>query len=193
MNNSALNPLVTSSFINQVTDMRSDAKKDVSFWTPVNQVGYYYTGLYATPNYYAPPAGFQLCYAPNGGDDNGPYLAPPVGFEQVWACEGNGTNCWLGIYAPVAPPGYVALGCVASPNFYLDPPQVAQFPALMCVREDLCTQITLTAENNLIYTDQGSGCPGDVSVFLLPNSRTAYAVSGYPDSVVAYDIIVPQL
>lgn len=191
MGNSFLTPQSNSTFINQITDQGSGAYTDIAFWQVQPNNGFYYLGLYAVNNYNNPPQGFQMTYQANNLDNKGACLVAPTGFSTVWVCGGNGGNCWLGIYAPIAPPGYIALGCVASSNFYTSPPQLSDFPGLMCVRQDLCTQVVLTVDQNLIYADHGDGCYDDVTVFMLPNSQTPYAVSGYPNSVVAYDVAIP--
>jgi len=72
------------------------------------------------------------------------------------------------------------------------PPQVAQYPGLMCVRQDLVTPVTLNTTSNFIWADHNSKATGDVSVFQLPNSGLCYAVSGYPTSINAYDIVTSQ-
>ncbi|WP_276482685.1 Vps62-related protein [Paraflavitalea pollutisoli] len=196
-----LSPTPVSSFLNVViNDMESYATEKVSFWIPAIQnvvptatlSSYAYTGYYATDSYQNPPSGSMNIYQANNWNQPGtlPCFAAPLEFVPVWTCSGNGSPSYLGIYAPTPPQGYVAIGSVAVMDFKA-PPTVDQFPGFMCVRSDLATQVTLTTTSNYIWADHNSKATGDVTVFQLPNSGVCYAVSGYPTTVTAWDI-VPQ-
>lgn len=181
-----------------INDQGSRSKTDMSLWTPdpaalvVNSVQYYYLGLFGTNNYDCPPTprGPFFCYALN--DDNGnPILEAPTGFTTVWESKGNKQPSNLGIYNPIAPPGYVSIGSIAVMDFN-NPPVIGSYPLLMCVRQDMHVNVTLT-ESDLIWTDQGSGTPENVSVWMLPNSGAAFAYRSsrnapYPTSIDAIDI-----
>jgi hypothetical protein len=170
-----------------VTDNGSRADSDISFWVPDGiPNGWSMLGMTATPNYNNPPSLTQNIYQSSRPEG----LARPVGFAQVWTCVGHDQSSNLGIYMPIAPDGYIALGCVAVPNFN-QPPNFPSFPALMCVQQDLCEQVTLSSSTNLVWTDQGSRAPLDVCVWMLPNAQTCVATSrkdGYPGSVVVWDL-----
>jgi hypothetical protein len=194
---SFVSPLSTSTFLNvSINSMDSYATEKCSWWIPaIHQVipktkpanmisPYYYLGYYATNNFSNPPAGSCNIYMANDVEKSSPCFAPPVGFSEIWKCTGNSAPSYLGIYNPIAPTGYIAIGTVAVMDFN-SPPQLAQYPGLMCVRQDLVTQITTS---NIIWADHNSKATGDVSVFQLPNSGLCYAVVGYPTSITAYDI-----
>lgn len=191
-----------STFLNVIIDDReSHATADISFWipsihqqlpgsktTPITSP-FYYMGYYATNNYTTPPAGFCNIYQGNDGSESNPCFKAPTGFAEIWTCSGNGAPSYLGIYNPIAPDGYIAIGTVAVMDFKW-PPTVDQYPGLMCVREDLVTQVTLNTTNNYVWADHNSKATQDVTVFQLPNSQLCYAVSGYPSSVTAWDIVL---
>lgn len=192
MANSFLTSTPVSTFLNvALNDVGSGAKDNISFWIPAipKDSLYYYLGYYATSNYNAPPAGSLMLYKANNDDPKNPCLVRPVDFAMVWECTGNGKPSYLGIYSPVAPKGYLAIGSIAVPDFR-NPPHVDQYPNLMCVRADLATSITVNTTNNLVWADHGSGAKGDVTVYQLPNSLSCYAVSGYPSSSQAWDIVL---
>lgn len=191
MAQSFLQGLMVNSFMNViVNDVGSQANTDISFWYPAyTQQGYYYVGMYATDSYTAPPAGGMYVYQAVNDDPDNPCFAAPTGFSQMWECTGNGSPSFLGIYNPIAPNGYIAIGTVAVSDFR-NPPTVAQFPNLMCVRQDLATQITVNIQSNLIWADHGDGTNDSVTVYQLPNSLACYAVQNYPNSSPAFDIVL---
>lgn len=194
-NQSILKLKAVNQFNILATDRGSEANDDISFWTPdlPNPAPqYYYLGCYATNNYNNPasPSGPQYVvteeYIEFGGDDS--YFKAPIGFSLTWSCIGNDQASNLGIYSLVAPDGYIGLGSVAAMDFN-NPPNVSDFPFLVCVREDLCEKVTVNQEN-FIWCDKGSGAPLDVTVWMLPNSQTCCAVTydGYPDSELVFDL-----
>ncbi|WP_446901338.1 Vps62-related protein [Burkholderia sp. YIM B11467] len=174
-----------------VTDSGSRASGDISFWIPYEiPAGWSMLGMSATPNYNSPPSLTQNVYKPS--EPNG--LISPTGFAQVWTCVGHDQPSNLGIYMPIAPDGYIALGCVAVTNFN-EPPGSSSFPALKCVRQDLCEQVTLSSDANLVWTDAGSHAPIDVCVWMLPTAKTCVATArgnGYPSSIVVWDLKNPD-
>ncbi|AXY73673.1 DUF946 domain-containing protein [Paraflavitalea soli] len=189
-----------STYLNvSINSMESYATEKASWWIPaIQQIlptattsSYAYLGYYATNNFTNPPAGSCNIYMANNDDPTNPCFAPPTGFAEIWKCSGNGAPSYLGIYNPIAPQGYIAIGTVAVMDFN-SPPQVAQYPGLMCVRQDLVQQVSLNTTSNFIWADHNSKAAQDVSVFQLPNSQICYAVSGYPTSIVTYDIAPPQ-
>ena len=121
-------------------------------------------------------------------------VAAPTGFSQVWTCSGGGEASNLGFYSPIAPNGYITVGSIAVLDFN-NPPDVAQYPSLRCVRQDLCQKVTLT-QSDQVWNDIGSGASENVIVWKLPYSGAIYAVhyssnQGYPNTDTAYDIVLP--
>jgi hypothetical protein len=180
--------------VDQVTDKGSKATLGVSFWTPLPPDGWFYLGMYATPNYNNPPSPSGPIWVVQSSEtsdtDEDPPLAPPSLLVQTWTCVDGDQSSNLGIYSLVAPPGYIALGSIAVPDFK-SPPDPDDYPELMCVRQDLCTQVTVES-GNVVWTDKGSKAPLDVTVWLLPGAQTCYAVAnqsgGYPESYQVWDL-----
>lgn len=187
MNTSAILQLESqSSFLPvPVTDRGSGANDDVSFWTPQPITGFSWLGMFASPNYNPTPSGTTFLER-GAGVYSKPLLAPAVGFNQVWTCSDNDQPSNLGIYSLQAPPGYIGIGTIAVPDFN-SPPDLASYPNLMCVRQDLCVQVSVS---NVIWDDKGSGAPIDVTVFMLPTSQiaSAAAMNGYPGSATVWDL-----
>jgi hypothetical protein len=183
---------VTSDFESTpVTDVGSKASAAISFWTPKPHGDFHMLGLTAAPNYNNPPALTQKLYISSGLEG----LAVPTGMTMIWTCIGDHQSSNLGIYMPQAPDGFIAIGCVAVMNFN-QPPDATTYAGLRCVREDLCERVTLTSDADLIWTDEGSRAPTNVSVWMLPTAQTCVATvqkSGYPTSVSVWDIKKPSL
>lgn len=181
-----LDSLSVSNFGNPVTDKGSRAHDDVTFWSPISPDGYFALSLAAVGNYNPSPGTTQLVYQPENDNPDYPLLTAPTGFPVIWTCVGNDQPSNLGIYAITAPDGYIGIGSIVNPDFNIP---VAPPANLMCVRQDLCELVTLTSEN-LIWTDQGSGAPLDVSVWSLPSGSGCVATvgNGYPQSVSVWDL-----
>ena len=129
--------------------------------------------MYATPNYNNPPSPsgpIWVVQSSETSDTDEDPLAPPSLLVQTWTCVDGDQSSNLGIYSLVAPPGYIALGSIAVPDFK-SPPDPDDYPELMCVRQDLCTQVTVES-GNVVWTDKGSKAPLDVTVWLLPGAQT---------------------
>ncbi|MBR8656125.1 Vps62-related protein [Achromobacter sp. Marseille-Q0513] len=194
MPDSALIFSTTSDFVPvPITDKGSGATSGISFWQPVLPGGEWcYLGFFGAPNYNV-PSGPQVIVKPTKtplGNPNPP-LKPPQGFVQAWTCIDHDQSSNLGIYNIQAPPGYIGLGCIAVPDFNT-PPVVTDYLGLMCVRHDLCKSITVDGDN-LVWTDNGSKAPTDVSIWLLPNAKTCFATvseTSYPPSAPAYDVVM---
>ncbi|AOJ04617.1 hypothetical protein WS70_22725 [Burkholderia mayonis] len=147
-------------------------------------------GMTAEPNYNNAPSVSQNIYRSVGDGFDG--LTYARGFTQVWISDNSKHSSKLGIYMPKAPDGYIALGCVAVSDYRYPP--VTPYSLLACVRQDLCEQVTLSSETNLIWTDENSGSSQNVSVWMLPTAQTCVATvqqSGYPSSVVVWDVKKP--
>ncbi|MBP2845903.1 Vps62-related protein [Dickeya oryzae] len=192
MSDSFLQFQSTNTFVlnNIINDVGSGADQDLSLWCPVVPSGWSYLGLYPTNNYNNPPNPSGPQWLIQGSDTT--CLSAPTGFSTIWTCSHNDRPSNLGIYAPLAPNGYIAIGSIAVMDFN-SPPTVGAWPNLMCVRQDLCQQVTLSLTNR-IWCDQGSRAPLDVSVWLLPNALTCVATvgNGYPDEVSVWDVKNPN-
>jgi hypothetical protein len=86
--------------------------RPVSLWRPVPPPGYVALGDVAQTGY-DPPRSPVACYR---ADDAGGGTAPPDGFELVWRDAGSGAQERCQLWRPIPPPGFAALGCVATPG-----------------------------------------------------------------------------
>ncbi|CAI6011354.1 unnamed protein product [Closterium sp. NIES-65] len=87
-------------------------KFPVSIWRPILRPGYVSVGDVATPGYDQPVR--STVYLDTGAGK----FAPPLGFDLVWRDTDSGACTPVTIWAPRAPEGYVAVGCVAVPDYY---------------------------------------------------------------------------
>ncbi|KAB7769869.1 MULTISPECIES: Vps62-related protein [Xanthomonas] len=184
----------------QITDQGSRSGREISFWHPlVSGIGhgedYFYIGLYATNNYANPPSpSGPVVVLQEYDSDKNLCLSAPLGFTTVWECEGNDSPCNLGIYNLQAPAGYIALGSIAVADFNT-PPSLADYPSLMCVRDEFCQVVTLGKEN-LIWDNAESGADRNVLVWQLPYSGACFArgyqrSQGYPTDIQTFDLMLP--
>ncbi|RLJ79592.1 hypothetical protein [Pedobacter alluvionis] len=178
---------VSSGSLSPVNDQGSGANQDVMFWLPDGLSSQQYClGMIAcsVSNYNSPtpPAGTSTyIFSLQNDDPNNSLLASPTGFTPVWTCVDNDQPSNLGIYSIDGPAGYFGVGFIAVPDFN-SPPQISDYPQLMCVRGDL-VNFNYTV-SNAIWTDQGSGAPLDVSIWQSPLSQIGIATlwNGYPKS-----------
>ncbi|MEU9993704.1 Vps62-related protein [Streptomyces sp. NPDC048045] len=166
---------LTLAFTDQFTwswdDEDSRGKYWVSFWHPTAPEGFHALGTVAIPAWGSanlnPKTGAEkiedhvvaLCVKETGKPAAGqkPALARPAGYEKIWTDVGTGSKYKGSIWRPLAPEGYVAMGCVVPKDTYDKPP----LDAVMCVREDL----TFGASAKQVYTDKGTGGKIDLSVW----------------------------
>ncbi|CAI7855451.1 unnamed protein product, partial [Closterium sp. NIES-53] len=87
-------------------------KFPVSIWRPILRPGYVSVGDVATPGYDQPVR--STIYRDIGAGN----FAPPLGFDLVWRDTDSGARTPVTIWVPRAPEGYVAVGCVAVPDYY---------------------------------------------------------------------------
>ncbi|EOA39345.1 hypothetical protein CARUB_v10012395mg [Capsella rubella] len=112
-------------------DKGGDLRRPVSIWRPIPRPGFAILGDSITEGL-EPPALGLLFKA-----DDSEIAAKPVQFTKVAHIVGKGLDevfCWF----PVAPPGYVSLGCVLSK--FDEPPHVDSF---CCPRIDLVNQANI--------------------------------------------------
>lgn len=139
-------------------DKGSGAWKDCSIWRPRLPRGWVCLGHTARRGYL--PPNFALAVE----DDGGRLLRSPVDFELVWKDSGSGDTG--GIWRPVAPQGYVAMGCCAWPGTDKPPLHI-----LRCVRRDT---VERSRVGDLIWKVLGVGLNVTLAVLThthLPLSR----------------------
>jgi hypothetical protein len=144
---------------------------DISLWRPLAPPGYYAVGDCAVSGFRAPQRALVV------RDDGDGALAPPTSYVQVYRDSGSrmrkpeykeGT---LALWRPVPPPGYVAMGCVATPNH-----RTPGADAVRCVRRDLVSETK--SPNMCFWTTAGAerklGTQLRASVWPLDTSTCAF-------------------
>lgn len=112
-------------------DKDSDSRRTVSIWRPVPPPGYVIIGDSIVEGLDPPGLGVVL------RDDNSGRLEKPVKFKKT-QIPGKGLEDAFMLF-PVAPPGFVSLGCIASRSATLPP-----LDTVRCVRMDLVIQANMS-------------------------------------------------
>lgn len=165
------------------SDAGSGADDDCTIFRPSPTVeGWYIVGDYAQGNYSGPTGTSMIVQAVND-DPLNPLLKAPSQYVQVWNDKHSHGDHDGSIWRPVAPDGYLALGCVVNGGY--DQPNI---PNYMCIRKDLVTD---SGAGNLIWSDKGSGAHEDVSVYQLSEVGGAFVAQGNYEPYVgpAYKLV----
>lgn len=178
--------LITSTTSNYTwiwSDVGSGSDKDCTVFRPAPTVtGFYIVGDYAQGNY-SGPSGTSLIVMAVNEDPHNPLLSKPSDYVQVWNDKGSHGDHDGAIWRPVAPDGYLALGCVANGGY--GKPDIDNY---RCVRKDLVTD---SLAGNLIWSDKGSHADEDVSLYQLTDVGGAFVAQGNYDPYVgpAYKLV----
>lgn len=113
-------------------DKGSDPRRVIAIWRPIPRPGYAILGDYITEGLEPPSVGVVL------QDDNSGRVANPIRFVQRMHSSGKGTED-LFVWYPVAPAGYVTLGCVVSKS-----EETVSLNTVRCVRADLVTEVNIS-------------------------------------------------
>lgn len=109
-------------------------------------------GHFPVPSY-GFPDGAHLLFR-----DDSEVLKPPIDYQFIWDDYKSGAKMDGSVWRPVPPPGFVALGFVASSVRGEKPP----LNAVRCVARHLVTPAKLTRR---LYSDSGSGARHDLSIW----------------------------
>ncbi len=162
-------------------DRGTGAKKDVSIWRPQGPSDYAFIGDFAHGSHAKPTFTYNYEYlGPTvlnplilvkavNEDPANPLLKAPVDYELAWDSKRTGARADGSIWIPVAPPGYVTIGAVATTGY--EKPSLETY---RCVREDLCERKDY---GDLIWDDIGSGARRDVVLFGTPAVREGFIAS----------------
>jgi hypothetical protein len=119
-----------------------------------------------------------------------PLCAAPVSFTLVYQHRGSGATgvAPLSVYAPVSPPGFVALGCCVVPDLATAPDRAA----VMCIRASAIRPAPLPSQCLWRAADSGqaTGSPLAASFWLVSDSSHRSFVastSKYPPAKAALD------
>ncbi|XP_020672034.1 uncharacterized protein LOC110092030 [Dendrobium catenatum] len=106
----------------------TNPRKKLSIWRPVVSHGMIFLGDLAVQGYEPPNSAIVLYDTDDEGFLRRPQDFQPVGHIRKYKGS-DGINFWL----PLAPPGFVSLGCIASKG----PPKSDDFNSLRCIRSDM--------------------------------------------------------
>ncbi len=139
----------TGSFIMRCTDHGSCADQDLTVFTTIwdfdltdKTKTWYWVGDIpdTTPGHVWAPSQDQPLIVVHSTDPDA--LARPVDWKQVWNSKGCKRNEVPGgdvaLWVPIAPRGYVALGCVLTNSF--NKPSGGLFDTFRCVKEEYCVE-----------------------------------------------------
>ncbi|KAJ7520814.1 hypothetical protein O6H91_19G024000 [Diphasiastrum complanatum] len=126
------NLTTTAQFERLWWDKGSESRQAISLWRPLPPPGYAIIGDILVEGLEPPGVGVVL------HDDDSGRLTKPVSFEKHLQISGKGLED-LYIWSPVAPPGFVALGCVATKSQDIPSPHLVR-----CVRTNLVMQVNLS-------------------------------------------------
>ena len=165
----------TSSFKFITDDRGSGASMDLTIYRPAPVEGRFIVGDYAQGNYNPAEGAALIIWAVNE-DPNYPILKAPTGFTQIWNDRGSGARLDTVIWRPVAPDGYITLGCVATAEN--KQPEIALY---RCIRQDYVED---TGVGNLIWNDRKSGAHASVSLWQLEGVRGAFVAQANYDPYI---------
>ncbi|XP_073352999.1 uncharacterized protein [Aegilops tauschii subsp. strangulata] len=170
------------------------APKKLSVWRPMMSEEMFYFGDIALNGYEPPNSAVVLR---DTGEDT--FLRAPESYKIVGQIKKHRGRDGISFYYPQAPPGFVALGCVASKG----PPTKEDFSMLRCIRSDMVTggqfseesvwdsRGSKTSENFSLWTvDEDAGTFLVRSEFRKPPRRLALKLAGPPISSSSDNIII---
>ncbi|PNT67930.1 hypothetical protein BRADI_3g33740v3 [Brachypodium distachyon] len=170
------------------------APKKLSIWRPMMSEGMFYFGDIALNGYEPPNSAVVLR---DTGEDT--FLRAPEHYKLVGQIKKHRGRDGISFYYPQAPPGFVALGCVASKSS----PTKEDFSMLRCIRSDMVTggqfseesiwdsSGARTSESFSLWTvDDDAGTFLVRSEFRKPPRRLALKLAGPPTSSSSDNIII---
>ena len=157
----SLNLQITSEYEEKFYDSFGD-NTSVSFYRPKVSGKMCMLGDHAQALAHSPGAVGSTVVA----EDDAELLASPRDYTKVWSTGGGGSGPFS-IWAPLAPSGFVSLGCVASQ----EKPSLDQ---MRCVRWDVVSEV---APGPFIYYAVASG---PVTVYQVPGLGTFQAQASIP-------------
>lgn len=108
------------------------SNRKISIWRPILPPGCVFAGDLAVNGYEPPSLGLVL-----HDQHDGLLLRKPLFFEQMTQIKKQRATEGVSFWYPSAPPGYTAMGCIASQTDGLDP---ALAETVCCIRNDVVAQ-----------------------------------------------------
>lgn len=150
---SKLKAKMVSEFYWVYSDQGTGAHGDLTIYRPKLPEGYHSLGDYAQPNYR--PGYSSVVVVCEEGNEG--LLALPLDYKPVWTDRKSGGLYDGSLWCPVAPDGYVALGCIAASDYKKPDTNLVR-----CVSKD----ILLEGEyGDLIWQDKDSGAESDAALW----------------------------
>eukprot|EP00898_Chlorokybus_atmophyticus_P001275 jgi/Chlat1/2148/Chrsp17S02730 len=144
----------------------SGQKQKISVWRPIAPWGYSPAGDCINWGY-EPPS-----FAVNALSSTCVYTIHPVGYRRVWACVGAEDAPNYTMWAPIAPRGFLALGCIVTPGKHQPSNSL-----VLCIASRCCVQAPF---NDCPYFEAGvcsiwrvDNCMG---TFVVASAAEAFAV-----------------
>ncbi|KAI5061209.1 hypothetical protein GOP47_0023714 [Adiantum capillus-veneris] len=150
----------TAQFDRMWWDKGSENRRIISIWRPVPPPGYVFVGDHITEG--LEPPGFGIILK----DDNSGRLAEPVRLVQCMHAPGKGQE-QIYVWYPVAPAGFVTLGCVVSRD-----KEAPLLQALRCVRADLVNEVNMSKRP--IWSNSTTRSGYNCSIWKLYNQANTF-------------------
>jgi|AGTN01.1.fsa_nt_gi Plant protein of unknown function (DUF946). len=162
----------TASFIKRFDDTGSCANMDLTIFMSdvpgTDLTGWYWVGDVPAIGHVAAPAQGQTSIIIKASDPDA--LSKPVEWKLAWNSGGNNHGGFLrkpgdpfALWIPVAPEGYVALGCIMTNSF--DKPSGPLADSFRCVNKKYCREGKI--DDNLFWYDKGSHARMDGSIWRI--------------------------
>ncbi|XP_059076567.1 uncharacterized protein LOC131042467 isoform X2 [Cryptomeria japonica] len=158
-------------------DKGSETRRAVSIWRPIPPPGYAFVGDSIVEGLDPPGLGVVL------RDDDSRRLGKPTGFKKLQMSGKNVDD--LFIWIPIAPPGYVSLGCIASRLGTSAPAD-----SFRCVRMDLVNQANMSKK--AVWSFSGLKGSRDCSLWRVENQASTFIAQPElkrPPSRMAYSLV----
>ncbi|XP_061360270.1 uncharacterized protein LOC133304277 isoform X2 [Gastrolobium bilobum] len=158
-------------------DKGSDLRRPVSIWRPIEHRGYAVLGDCITEGLEPPPLGIIF------KNDNPDISSKPVQFTRVSHIVGKGFD-EVFFWYPIAPPGYVSLGCVVSRT-----DEAPRADLFCCPRMDLVSQANI--HEVPLLRSSSSRAPQSWSIWKVENQACTFLARSdlkKPSSRLAYKI-----
>ncbi|XP_068635813.1 uncharacterized protein [Aristolochia californica] len=151
-------------------DQGTSSRKKVSIWRPVVPSGMVYLGDIAVQGYEPPNTSIVL-----HDSEDATLLKPPADFQLMGKVKKQRGIESISFWLPVAPPGFVSLGCIACKSM----PRLSDFNALRCIRTDMVTRDHFSEES--LWDTSSSKLSGDpVSMWTVDNDVGTFLIrSGF--------------
>ncbi|XP_024384462.1 uncharacterized protein [Physcomitrium patens] len=149
--------------------------QQVAIWRPRAPSGYLIMGDCATSGV-APPSQAVMAIS-----NTCKFAQKPIGFELIWSTRGDAeprggsdaqkddVNSECCVWMPIAPPGYLSLGCVAERG--LSPPSLS---SVRCIRSDMVTSGSLSDCIYYCPPDDGGRYKNGCSIWRVENAAGSF-------------------